>query len=145
MAVVGGWLQWLSGSVQELPVWLAGIDTCRLAMMMVAVPGPRFCLLVLTMPLGGNSDRRPLKDAAAGGPAMIGFVPYARSQWRTLAYFFAVVLVINFQLSSSLTGFPLALPRACGIDPATARTSEEARVGEEWVRTCRSRGSEAHK
>src|SRR3546814_1740108 len=88
-------------------------------MMMVAVPGPLFCRLVLTMPLGGNSDRRPLKDAAAGGPAMIGFVPYARSQWRTLAYFFAVVLVINIPLSSSLTWIPLALPRAFGIDPAT--------------------------
>src|SRR3546814_628176 len=90
MAIGGGMLQWLSGSAHELPLWLAGIDTWRLAMMMVAVPGPLFCLLVLTMPLGGNSDRRPLKDAAAGGPAMIGFVPYARSQWRTLAYFFAV-------------------------------------------------------
>src|SRR3546814_19509026 len=50
---------------------------------------------------------------------MIGFVPYARSQWRTLAYFFSVVLVINIPLSSSLTWFPLALPRAFGIDPAT--------------------------
>src|SRR3546814_17800468 len=39
--------------------------------------------------------------------------------WRTLAYFFAVVLVINIPLSSSLTWFPLALPRAFGIDPAT--------------------------
>src|SRR3546814_2998594 len=93
-------LQWLSGAAHELPLWLAGIDTWRLAMMMVAVPGPLFCLLVLTMPLGGNSDRRPLKDAAAGGPAMIGFVPYARSQWRTLAYFFAVVLVITIPLRS---------------------------------------------
>src|SRR3546814_19841388 len=73
MAIGGGMLQWLSGSAHELPLWLAGIDTWRLAMMMVAVPGPLFCLLVLTIPLGGSSDRRPLKDAAAGGLAMIGF------------------------------------------------------------------------
>jgi MFS family permease len=119
MAIGGGMLQWLSGSAHDLPLWLAQIDTWRLAMVLVALPGPLFCLLVLTMPLGGNSDRRPLRDAAAGGPAMIGFVPYARSQWRTLAYFFAVILVINIPLSSSLTWFPLALPRAFGIDPAT--------------------------
>src|SRR3546814_14317009 len=102
MAIGGGMLQWLSGSAHELPLWLAGIDTWRLAMMMVAVPGPLFCLLVLTMPLGGNSDRRPLKDAAAGGPAMFGLVPYARSHWRTLASFFAVVPVINIPLSATL-------------------------------------------
>src|SRR3546814_1891134 len=40
MAIGGGMLQWLSGSAHELPLWLAGIDTWRLAMMMVAVPGP---------------------------------------------------------------------------------------------------------
>src|SRR3546814_18941690 len=98
------------------------------------------------MPLGGNSDRRPLKDAAAGGPAMIGFVPYARSQWRTLAYFFAVVLVINIPMSSSLTWFPPAITRAFGIDPATvglalgpAIRTEQRRVGKVGVRTGRSR------
>src|SRR3546814_795345 len=39
MAIGGGMLQWLSGSAHELPLWLAGIATWRLAMMMVAVPG----------------------------------------------------------------------------------------------------------
>src|SRR3546814_15731026 len=75
MAIGGGMLHWLSGSAHELPLWLAGIDTWRLAMMMVAMPGPLLCPLVPTMPLGDNSDRLPAKYAAAGGPAMIGCVP----------------------------------------------------------------------
>jgi MFS family permease len=119
MAIGGAMLQWLSGSAHDLPLWIAGIDTWRIAMVLVALPGPLFCLLVLTMPLGGNANRRPLKDAAAGDPTMIGFVPYARSQSRTLACFFAVVLVMNIPLASSLTWFPLALPRAFGVDPTT--------------------------
>jgi MFS family permease len=118
MAIGGATLQWLAGSAHDLPAWLAGIDTWRIAMLLVAVPGPLFALLLLTMPLGAGATDRPLKSAVAQGPGLIGFLPYARSQRRTLAYFFVIVLVINIPLSSSLTRFPLALPRAFGIDPA---------------------------
>lgn len=118
MAIGGATLQWLTGSAHDLPAWLAGIDTWRIAMLLVAVPGPLFALLLLTMPLGAGATDRPLKSAVAQGPGLIGFLPYARSQRRTLAYFFVIVLVINIPLSSSLTWFPLALPRAFGIDPA---------------------------
>jgi MFS family permease len=119
MAIGGATLQWLAGSAHDLPLWLAGIDTWRIAMLLVAVPGPLFCVLLLTMPLGANATGRPLNSATVDGSGLIGFVPYALSQRRTLAYFFAIVLVINIPLSSSLTWFPLALPRAFGIDPAS--------------------------
>jgi MFS family permease len=119
MAIGGVTIQWLSGSRDVLPLWLAGMDTWRAAMMLVAIPGPLFCLLLLTMPLGSGANRKPLKKGAADAATLIGFGPYARSQSRTLACFFAVVLVMNIPLSSSLTWFPLALPRAFGVDPAT--------------------------
>jgi hypothetical protein len=88
-------------------------------MLMVALPGPLFCLLLLTMPIGASGNDRPLVGAVAGEPAGLGFLAYARAQRRTLAFFFAIVFVINIPLSSSLTWFPLALPRAFGIDPAS--------------------------
>jgi MFS family permease len=119
MAIGGATLQWLSGSATDLPSWLAGLDTWRIAMLMVALPGPLFCLLLLTMPIGASGNDRPLVGAVAGEPAGIGFLAYARAQRRTLAFFFAIVFVINIPLSSSLTWFPLALPRAFGIDPAS--------------------------
>jgi len=119
MAIGGATLQWLSGSAHDLPAWLMGLDTWRIAMLLVAVPGPLFCLLLLTMPLGAGASDRPLENKNADRAGMIGFLPYARSQRRTLAYFFAIVLVINIPLSSSLTWFPLALPRAFGINPAS--------------------------
>jgi MFS family permease len=119
MAIGGATLQWLSGSAHDLPAWLMGLDTWRIAMLLVAVPGPLFCLLLLTMPLGAGASDRPLENKNADRSGMIGFLPYARSQRRTLAYFFAIVLVINIPLSSSLTWFPLALPRAFGINPAS--------------------------
>jgi len=119
MAIGGAMLQWLSGPGPEVLSWFGDLDTWRIAMLLVAVPGPLFCLLVLTMPLGERGDRRPLQKGAGDGPALVGFVAYARSQWRTMACFFAVVLVMNIPLSSSLTWFPLALPRAFGADPTT--------------------------
>jgi MFS family permease len=70
MALAGALLQWLAGSQHDFPAWLAGIDTWRMAMMAVALPGPLFLLLVATMPLG---KRLPFQrqESASADPTMV--------------------------------------------------------------------------
>ncbi|SBV34272.1 putative Major facilitator superfamily (MFS_1) transporter [uncultured Sphingopyxis sp.] len=118
MALGGVLLQWLAGAHGAFPGWLADIDSWRLAMMLIALPGPVFFLLVLTMPLGS-------RGSAAGTPAGTDeagardFIPYATAHWRTLACIFGSIFAMAVAMTSGLMWFPLALPRAFGIDPAT--------------------------
>ena len=118
MALGGAMLQWLAGAHGSLPGWLAGIDSWRLAMMLIALPGPIFFLLVLTMPLGrqGSETATPIATDDAGSR---DFIPYATAHWRTLACIFGSIFAMAVAMTSGLMWFPLALPRAFGIDPAT--------------------------
>ena len=118
MALGGAMRQWLAGAHGSLPGWLAGIDSWRLAMMLIALPGPIFFLLVLTMPLGrqGSETATPIATDDAGSR---DFIPYATAHWRTLACIFGSIFAMAVAMTSGLMWFPLALPRAFGIDPAT--------------------------
>ncbi|HWW57341.1 MAG TPA: MFS transporter [Sphingopyxis sp.] len=117
MALGGAMLQWLAGA-HMLPGWLADIDSWRLAMMLIALPGPIFFLLVLTMPLGHHSGGAG-SPTAAGETGPRDFIPYATVHWRTLACIFGSIFAMAVAMTSGLMWFPLALPRAFGIDPAT--------------------------
>jgi len=118
MALGGVLLQWLAGAHGVFPAWLADIDSWRLAMMMIALPGPVFFLLVLSMPLG-NRGKGAATPAEADEAGARDFIPYATAQWRTLACIFGSIFAMAVAMTSGLMWFPLALPRALGIDPAT--------------------------
>ncbi len=118
MALGGALLEWLAAHAESLPAWLAGIDSWRIAMMAIALPGPLFFVLVVTMPLGKSAT--PTATAARNGDAaMHDFLPYARAHWRTLGTIFGSIFAMGVAMTSALIWFPLALPRAFGIDPAT--------------------------
>lgn len=117
MALGGAMLQWLAGAHGMFPGWLADIDSWRLAMMLIALPGPIFFLLVLTMPLGHHGDAATLSETDEASPR--DFMPYATAHRRTLACIFGSIFAMAVAMTSGLMWFPLALPRAFGIDPAT--------------------------
>ncbi len=114
----GAMLQWLAGSHADFPTWLAGLDTWRIAMMAVALPGPLFFLLVVTMPLRKRPRALPSKRVAGSDP-MLDFVPYVRTHWRTLVYLFGSMFSMAVAMSAGLIWFPIALPRAFNIDATT--------------------------
>ncbi|MGE3747583.1 MAG: MFS transporter [Sphingomonadaceae bacterium] len=118
MALGGATLQWLAGAQSSLPEWLASIDTWRIAMVAVALPGPLFFLLVITMPLG----RKPALQTPVGTVhkrEMVDFLPYAKVHWRTLITVFGSIFAMGVAMQAGMIWFPLALPRAFGIDPTT--------------------------
>ncbi len=118
MALGGAMLEWLAASPGSLPDWLAGVDIWRIAMVMVALPGPVFLLLIATMPLAGHGS--PVHAAQAAAPDKApGFVSYAQAHWRTLACVCGSIFAMAVAMTSALIWFPVALPRAFGIDPAT--------------------------
>jgi MFS family permease len=118
MALGGAMLEWLATSPGSLPEWLAGVDSWRIAMVIIALPGPLFFLLVATMPLARHSIPSPLANPGDDG-AVLGFLPYAKAHWRTLACVFGSMFAMAVAMTSGLIWFPIALPRAFGIDPAT--------------------------
>lgn len=118
MALGGAMLEWLATSPAILPPSLADIDSWRIAMVAIALPGPLFFLLVATMPLArhgaSSAPAHPDDDAAVHG-----FLPYAKAHWRTLTTVFGSMFAMAVAMTSGLIWFPIALPRAFGIDPAT--------------------------
>ena len=118
MALGGAILEWLATSPASLPDWLAGVDSWRLAMVMIALPGPVLLLLIATMPLARHAP--PVHTAQTGDAAKtLGFFPYAQAHWRTLACVCGSIFAMAVAMTSALIWFPIALPRAFGIDPAT--------------------------
>lgn len=117
MTLGGALLQWLAHSQEALPAALAGVDIWRIAMMMIALPGPIFFLLVLTMPSGIKAGAAVVPSADDGAPR--DFVPYARAHGRTLLCVFGSIFAMAVAMTSGIMWFPLALPRAFGIDSTT--------------------------
>lgn len=118
MALGGAMLEWLAASPNSLPASLAGVDAWRIAMVAIALPGPLFFLLVATMPLGKRTD--PAAPASATDTAAtLTFLPYAKAHWRALGCVFGSIFAMAIAMTSGLVWFPIALPRAFGIDPAT--------------------------
>jgi len=117
MALGGALLQWLGQAQETLPAALAGVDSWRIALMMIALPGPIFFLLVLTMPLGAGAGATAMSGGRDNGGQ--DFIPYAREHWRTLLCIFGSIFSMAIAMTSGLMWFPLALPRAFRIDPAT--------------------------
>src|SRR3546814_15630369 len=70
--------QGLAEAHHAFPSWLAGFDPWQLAMLAIAVPGPLFFLLVLTMPLT-KSGGGAVRTAAVDEHAPRDFLPYARA------------------------------------------------------------------
>jgi MFS family permease len=120
MALGGALLQWLGSAQASLPAWLAGVDSWRIAMGAIAIPGPLLFLLIVTMPMVRKRDSSPhASDREGTSEAMLDVLPYAKAHWRTLVCVFGSIFAMAVAMASGLTWFPLALPRAFGVDSAT--------------------------
>ncbi len=116
MALGGALLAGLAGAQGDFPVWLARVEVWRIAMVAIALPGPLFVLLVMTIPLGRGAPQSA--GVGSGDAAMQDFLPYASRHKRALGCVFGSIFAMAVAMQSSVIWFPTALPRAFGIDPA---------------------------
>jgi MFS family permease len=111
-ALGGAMLAWLG----RHPLYLPGVPATgswRTALVLVALPGPLFALLLASIRM------RPARARAskASAPAELEqFLPFVRSHWRAIACIYGAIAAYSLPLNSSFTWLPIAMPRIFGIE-----------------------------
>ncbi|WP_182911935.1 MFS transporter [Sphingomonas cavernae] len=122
-------LGWLTENVASLPGMLGELEPWRVAMIVVALPGPLFIALVAMLKV-----RRPQISAAHNGPAdastaATGLLPYVRQHWKTVFFIFSAMAAYNIGIGSTLIWIPAAIHRAFGVPLATVGLQLGAMLG----------------
>jgi MFS family permease len=114
-ALGGAMLAWLA----RHPLYLPGVPATgswRTALVLVAIPGPLFALLLATIRMRSARTRIPKSSPS---PAELGqFLPFVRANWRAIACIYGAIAAYSLPLNSSFAWLPIAMPRIFGIDSA---------------------------
>lgn len=108
----------LSGNMQLVPPALAGMESWRLAILIVALPAPFFIVLVALLPVG--SQMRAASDSAPLSATASAFVPFVAANGHTFAFVLLGILGYCLPLSAAYGWLPVAVFRAFGMAPAEA-------------------------
>lgn len=112
-ALGGAMLGWLERHPLSLPL-LSGMESWRVALILVAVPGPLIALLLGTISMRGATARAV--KAAGSSPELGEFLPFVRSNWRTIACLYGMIAAYSLPLSSGFNWFSIAMPRIFGTE-----------------------------
>lgn len=105
-------LELLENSHQSLPAILSGLESWRIALILVAIPGPLFVLLLMTIRMKSNADRTGSGEASGDAVGVGKMLPFLRTHWRTIACIYGAIFVYGMPLGGSLAWLPVAMPRA---------------------------------
>lgn len=117
MVLGGAALGWLSENPGSLPAFLQSFEPWRAALLVVALPGPLFLILVALIRIEAPASRLSGTGPAAGHRAR--FLPYARENMATLATIFGAIGAYNVGMVSTIMWIPVAIPRLFHVTPAT--------------------------
>lgn len=119
MVLGGVALGWLSDNPGAMPAFLHGYEPWRAALLVVALPGPLFVLLVALIKIGKPGEAAAAEAKPEEAPPIPAFIPYARDNKATLFCIFGAIAAYSIGLSSTLVWIPVALPRLFGVTPAS--------------------------
>lgn len=128
IALGGLTLKSIAASQVALPSFLAGLDPWRVALLVVAAPGPLFVLLIAAI-RGRDGTPAAARITAHGDVHAAPFLPFVRENWKTLACILGTVTAYSFPLMSAFTWLPIAVPRIFGIAPADVGLKMGAAMG----------------
>jgi MFS family permease len=115
--VLGGMaFGWLQAQAHLLPASLQGLETWRVVFYAVALPGPVFALLVMTIRTEHSRRVAPSQGQAAIVAVQLG--PYLRLHWRTLAGVIGSASACVAAFSPIMAWLAPALTRIFGVPPA---------------------------
>ncbi|MGL3821767.1 MFS transporter [Sphingopyxis sp. R3-92] len=116
LALGGVTLDLLAKNHDALPAFFASMESWRVALIIVAAPGPLFVLLLTTIRMTSNSG----KITAGAEPAFDKIVPFLREHWRTIACIYGAIFAYSLPLGAVGAWLPVAMPRAFeGIDASS--------------------------
>ncbi len=118
IALSGAMLKWLSNSASTLPAFFADLAMWRTALIVLAAPGPVLILLIMSVPRRRRGRTVTLVENPAPDDLM-QIWPYAKRHWRTLFLIFGAIFGKAVASTTTTSWYPLALPRAFGVDPTT--------------------------
>jgi MFS family permease len=124
MALGGLTLAWIGSAHASLPPVLAGMEPWRVALLIVAAPGPIFVGLILS--IRAPADRRRLRDPnALPKHGMMPILPFAKANWRTLVCVLGAIPAYGLPMNSTFVWLSVAVPRIFG----TASSSVGIQMG----------------
>jgi len=112
-ALGGAMLGWLAHHPLNLP-GLASMESWRVPLILVSVPGPLFALLLGTIRIRSTAGRGARSDESSAAPEEL--VPFVRSNWRAIVYIYGMIGAYSLPLNSSFSWLPIAMPRIFGIE-----------------------------
>lgn len=115
MVLGGAALGWMSNGPDLLPPFLQSLEPWRAALLVVALPGPHFALLVAIIRIDGRAG----PEAPVPTREVTAFLPYAKENKLTLICVFGAIAAYSVGLASTLIWLPVALPRLFHVAPAT--------------------------
>jgi MFS family permease len=121
-------LQWLTAHRQAMPGALGQLDAWRVALLIVAAPGPLFVVLVATI-------RAPLRQGASlaqhadPDSPVAEFLPFARENWPLLGCVFGAIACYSVPLMSASVWLPIAVPRLFGVPSSSVGLSMGIALG----------------
>jgi MFS family permease len=98
------------GAQQWLPDSLASLDPWRIALVLLAMPGPLLALAALALPISGQAQQKQSEHAGSKSPVM----PYLRRHWPTYGSFALGVGLLVFAMTSLMAFLPVAAMRQMG-------------------------------
>lgn len=116
LALGGVTLDLLEKNHAALPALFASMDSWRVALILVAAPGPLFVLLLTTIRMTSNMGRVATSDE----PAFNNILPFLREHWRAIACIYGAIFAYSLPLGAVGAWLPVAMPRAFeGIDASS--------------------------
>lgn len=117
LALGGFTLELLENNHQALPAFFAAMDSWRVALILVAAPGPLFVLLLATIRM---TNRGSIVGTSEQAPDFDKILPFLREHWRAIACIYGAIFAYSLPLGAVGAWLPVAMPRAFpGVDVAS--------------------------
>ena len=124
LALGGATLGWIDSVQPSLPAAFSSMEPWRVALLIVAAPGPLFVALILSIRVA-TDKRAPIGSTGLPEHRVLPIAPYLRANWKTLGCLLGTIAAYGLPMTSTFAWLPLAMPRIFG----TAQSSVGVQMG----------------
>lgn len=104
-------LQWLADNHDSLPAIFSDLSSWRVALILVAAPGPLFVLLLASIRMKTSSGRVNATHEGGNRAVVEELLPFLKSNWRVFAYLYAAIGGYTLATTGAFAWLPIGMPR----------------------------------